>query len=103
MWAAIALLIFLGIMIYIKVPAMVSKSLDERAGRIQKELDEAKRLREEAQALLAEYQKKRKEAEQEAEAIVEAAKHEASVLAEEAHRGLRRPPHRGGRTEDRPG
>ena len=64
MWAAIALLIFLGIMIYIKVPAMVSKSLDERAGRIQKELDEAKRLREEAQALLAEYQKKRKEAEQ---------------------------------------
>jgi len=86
MWAAIALLIFLGIMIYIKVPAMVSKSLDERAGRIQKELDEAKRLREEAQALLAEYQKKRKEAEQEAEAIVEAAKHEASVLAEEAHK-----------------
>ena len=73
-------------MIYIKVPAMVSKSLDERAGRIQKELDEAKRLREEAQALLAEYQKKRKEAEQEAEAIVEAAKHEASVLAEEAHK-----------------
>jgi F-type H+-transporting ATPase subunit b len=86
MWAAIALLIFLGIMIYIKVPAMVSKSLDERAGRIQKELDEAKRLREEAQTLLAEYQKKRKEAEQEAEAIVEAAKHEASVLAEEAHK-----------------
>lgn len=86
LWATVALLIFLGIVLYIKVPAMVSKSLDERAGRIQKELDEAKRLREEAQTLLAEYQKKRKEAEQEAEAIVEAAKHEASVLADEAHK-----------------
>ena len=86
LWATIALLIFLGIAVYIKVPSMMSKSLDERSGRIQNELDEAKRLREEAQALLVEYQKKRKEAEQEAVAIVEAAKHEAAVLAEEAHK-----------------
>jgi F-type H+-transporting ATPase subunit b len=85
LWATIAFLIFVGIMLYIKVPAMVSKSLDERAGRIRNELDEAKRLREEAQALLADYQKKRKEAEQEASAIVEAARHEAAILAEEAH------------------
>ncbi len=85
-WATVAFLIFVGIMLYIKVPAMVSKSLDERAGRIRSELDEAKRLRDEAQALLAEYQKKRKEAEQEAAAIVEAARHEAAVLAEEAHK-----------------
>lgn len=85
-WATVALLIFIGITLYIKVPAMVSKSLDERAGRIRKELEEAKRLRDEAQALLAEYQNKRKEAEQEAAAIVEAAKHEASVLAEEARK-----------------
>lgn len=83
-WATIALLIFIGITLYIKVPAMVSKSLDERAGRIRKELEEAKRLRDEAQALLAEYQNKRKEAEKEAAAIVEAARHEAAVLAEEA-------------------
>jgi F-type H+-transporting ATPase subunit b len=86
LWATIAFLIFVGIMLYIKVPAMVSKSLDERAGRIRNELDEARRLREEAQALLAEYQKKRKEAEQEAAEIVEAARREAGVLAEEAHK-----------------
>lgn len=86
LWATIAFLIFIGIMLYIKVPAMVSKSLDQRADRIRNELDEAKRLREEAQSLLAEYQKKRKEAEQEAGEIVEAAKREAGVLAEEAHK-----------------
>jgi F-type H+-transporting ATPase subunit b len=86
LWATIALLIFIGIAVYVKVPAMVSKSLDERAGRIRNELDEAKRLREEAQALLGEYRKKRKEAEQEAAAIVEAAKHEAAILADEAHK-----------------
>jgi len=86
LWATIALLIFVGIAVYVKVPAMVSKALDERAGRIRAELDDAKRLREEAQALLGEYQKKRKEAEQEAAAIVEAAKHEAGVLSEEAHK-----------------
>lgn len=86
MWAAVALFIFLGIAAYIKVPAMISKSLDERAGKIQAELDDARRLREEAQALLADYQKRRKEAEQEAAAIVEAAKREAGVLSDEAHK-----------------
>jgi F-type H+-transporting ATPase subunit b len=84
-WVLIALLIFIGICLYIKVPAMVSKSLDARAARISSELDEARTLREEAQALLAEYQKKRKEAEQEAAAIIEAAKREAEILAAEAH------------------
>lgn len=86
MWATIALLIFVAIMLYIKVPAMVSKSLDKRAERIRGELDDARRLREEAQSLLAEYQKKRKEAEQEAAEIVEAARREAAMLAEEAHK-----------------
>jgi F-type H+-transporting ATPase subunit b len=85
MWAAIALFIFIGIAIYIKVPAMVTKSLDSRAGKIREELDNARQLREEAQNLLADYQRKRKEAEQEAAAIVEAAKHDAAVLAKEAH------------------
>ncbi len=83
-WVLVALLIFIGICLYFKVPAMVSKALDTRASRISSELDEARRFREEAQALLAEYQKKRKEAEQEAAAIVEAAKREAEALAEEA-------------------
>ncbi|KQZ93891.1 ATP F0F1 synthase subunit B [Mesorhizobium sp. Root157] len=85
-WATVALVIFIGICIYVKVPAMVTKSLDQRADKIRAELDEARKLREEAQSLLAEYQKKRKAAEQEAADIVEAAKREAAVLAEEAHK-----------------
>jgi F-type H+-transporting ATPase subunit b len=83
-WTLVALVIFIGICLYVKVPRMVSKSLDGRADRISRELDEARTLREEAQALLGEYQKKRKEAEQEAAAIVEAAKREAEMLAAEA-------------------
>ena len=83
-WALVALVIFIGILVYAKVPAMVSKSLDARADRIRNELEEARRLREEAQQLLAEYQRKRKEAEKEAAGIVAAAKREADMLAEEA-------------------
>ena len=82
----IGLLIFVAVMLYIKVPAMLARSLDARAARIRGELDDARRLREEAQALLADYQKKRKEAEQEAAEIVEAAKREAATLADEARR-----------------
>lgn len=83
-WTLVALVIFLGILAYMKVPAMISKSLDARADRIRNELDEARRLREEAQQLLAEYQRKRKEAEKEAADIVAAAKREADMLAEDA-------------------
>lgn len=83
-WALVALVIFLGIVIYVKAPAMVAKSLDDRADRIRNELDEARRLREEAQQLLAEYQRKRKEAEQEAEDMVAAARREADSIVAEA-------------------
>jgi F-type H+-transporting ATPase subunit b len=84
LWALIGLLIFFAIVLYIKAPGMVAKSLDERAQRIASELDEARRLREEAQALLAEYQKKRKEAEAEAAGILTAAKREAELFVEDA-------------------
>lgn len=85
-WALVALVIFFGIVFYMKVPGMISKSLDERANRIRNELDEARRLREEAQQLLAEYQRKRKDAEQEAGDIVAAAKREADLLVAEAQK-----------------
>jgi F-type H+-transporting ATPase subunit b len=85
-WATIALVIFVGVVLYLKVPGMLSKSLDERADRIRAELEDARKLREEAQQLLAEYQRKRKEAEKEAADIVEVAKREAALLAEEAHK-----------------
>jgi F-type H+-transporting ATPase subunit b len=85
-WALVALIIFIGIVFYLKVPGMIAKSLDERAAKIRAELDEARRLREEAQQLLGEYQRKRKEAEKEAADIVAAAKRESDQLVAEAHK-----------------
>jgi F-type H+-transporting ATPase subunit b len=83
-WATAALLIFLGIITYVKVPAMITKALDARADKIRTDLEEARRLRDEAKALLAEYQQKRKDAEAEAAGIVDAAKREAATIAAEA-------------------
>jgi ATP synthase, F0 subunit b len=84
LWAFVALLIFLGIVAYFKVPAAVAKSLDKRAEQIAAELEQAKSLREEAQQLLAEYQRKRQEAEKEAASILASAEKEAAQLREEA-------------------
>jgi F-type H+-transporting ATPase subunit b len=84
LFALVGLLIFLVIAIYVKAPGMLAKSLDERAARIAGELDEARKLREEAEALLREYQRKRKEAEAEAGAIVTAARHEAELIVADA-------------------
>ena len=85
-FAFVSLLIFLGLIVYLKVPGMMAKSLDDRADQIRNELAEAKRLREEAQHLLAEYQRKRKEAEAEAAHIVAAAEREAEMLTTEARK-----------------
>jgi len=83
-YAFVGLLLFLALIAYLKVPGMMAKGLDARAEKIQNELAEAKRLREEAQHLLAEYQRKRKDAEAEAASIVAAAEREASALTAEA-------------------
>ncbi len=87
-WVAVAFFGFVGMLIYYKVPALVGQALDDRAERIRQELDEARRLREEAQALLADYQKKREAAEEEAKAIVEQARREADALTSETRRSL---------------
>ena len=87
-WVAVAFVIFVGLAIYLKVPALVAKMLDERADKIGRELAEAKRLREEAQALLAEYQKKRVEAEKDAANIIAQAKVEAESYSVETRRKL---------------
>ena len=83
-WALIGLIIFLGILAYVKVPATIAGALDKRADQIRNELEQANKLREEAQQLLAEYQRKRKEAESEAAGILSAAEKEAVILREEA-------------------
>jgi F-type H+-transporting ATPase subunit b len=83
-WAFVALILFLALLVYLKVPGQVTGALDNRADRIRGELEEARRLREEAKALLADFQRRRKEAEAEASQIVAAAKHEAELIASEA-------------------
>ena len=67
---------------------MIGKMLDDRADSIRKELDEARRLREDAQALLTDYQNKAKQAETEAKTIIEQAKKEAETLAAESRKAL---------------
>src|ERR1700752_2057777 len=83
-WVALAFLLFLGLLAYLGVHRKLMGSLDARQARIKSELDEARRLREEAQALLAEFERKGREAETEAAAIVASAKAEAERLAAEA-------------------
>jgi F-type H+-transporting ATPase subunit b len=83
-WAFVGLLIFLGIMVYMKVPGMMAKGLDARGDKIRADLDEAKRLRDEAAALLEEYKKKRKQAEADAVDIIAAAKRDAETMAADA-------------------
>src|SRR6267143_67933 len=83
-WVAVAFVIFIGILVYMGVPKMLIGALDDRAKRVQAELDEARRLKEEAQKLLAEYQGKQRQAETEAAAIIEGAKAEAERIAAEA-------------------
>jgi len=83
-WVAVAFVIFVGILVYVGVPKLLLKALDDRAARVQAELDEARRLKEEAQKLLAEYQGKQRQAETEAAAIIESAKAEAERIAAEA-------------------
>jgi F-type H+-transporting ATPase subunit b len=87
-WVAVAFVLFIALGLYLKVPAMLAKMLDERADKISKELAEARKLREEAQALLVEYQKKRAEAEKDAANIVAQAKVEAESYGVETRKKL---------------
>ncbi len=87
-WVGVSFVGFFLILFYYKVPALIAKALDDRADAIRKELDEARRLREEAQSLLADYQKKHRNAGQEADAIVEQARREAQLYAEETRAAL---------------
>jgi F-type H+-transporting ATPase subunit b len=83
-WVAIAFVIFVGVLLYVGAHRKLIEALDHRGARIKAELDEARRLRDEAAALLAEYQRKQHEAEREAEAIVAEAKAEAERVAAES-------------------
>lgn len=88
LWVAIAFLVFVAILLYCGVHRSIGKALDSRGARIAAELDEARRLKEEAQKLVAEYKRKQREAEAEAESIVTAARAEAERLATETRAKL---------------
>ncbi len=77
----IAFLVFVGILVYFKVPGKVGEMLDARATGIKSELDEARALRDEAKALLASYERKQKEVQEQADRIVASAKDEAAKAA----------------------
>lgn len=87
-WVLIGFIVFVGILMWAKAPEMVSKALDDRSDLIRKELDEARRLREEAQELLADYQRKSREADEEAKSILAQARREAETLATETRKSL---------------
>ena len=83
-WVALAFVLFVAGLGYIGVHRLIAKALDERADRIKAELDEARKLKDEAAKLLADYRRKRQEAEGEAQAIVADAKAEAERMAADA-------------------
>lgn len=81
-------LLFVGILLFVKVPGLLGKQLDDRAEGIQKELDEARALRDEAQTILASYERKQQEVQAQADRIVAAAREDAAAAAEEAKADL---------------
>lgn len=85
----IAFLSFIAVLVYLKVPGKLMKMLDQRADNIRKELDEARALREEAQTILASYERKQKEVQEQAERIIETAKAEAEAAAAKAKEDLK--------------
>lgn len=87
-WVAVSLVIFLAILAYFGVPKAIVSALDARGEKVAQELAEARRLRGEAEKLLAEYETKRKAAESEAAEIVASANEEANRLAAEAEAKL---------------
>ena len=87
-WVGAAFVLFVGILVYFKVPGMLTGALDERAKKISDDLDQARELREEAQVLLATYQRKQRDALKEAEEIIAHAKEEAMREAKQAEKKL---------------
>lgn len=85
-----AFIVFILVLFYFKVPGLIGGMLDKRADDIKSELDEARALREEAQTVLASYERKQKEVQEQSVRIVEAAKEEAKLAAEAAKEDLKK-------------
>ena len=86
----LAFLLFVGILIYFKIPGIIGGMLDKRAEGIRADLEEARRLREEAQEIYASYERRQREVKTQAAEIVANAKREAEIQADKAKDDLRR-------------
>ncbi len=86
----IAFILFVAFLVYLKVPGKVGAMLDKRADGIKSELDEARALREEAQALLASFERQQKDVQAQADRIVAQAKTEAKAASEQAREDLKK-------------
>ena len=84
MWVSLAMAVLIGVIVWQKVPALIGKALDDRIAGIRGQLDEAAKLRAEAEALKTEYQAKLANAEKEAAALRARAEEEAATLVSEA-------------------
>lgn len=87
-WVLLAFVIVLGIAIMAGVPKLIGGFFRKRADDVRGQLDEARSLREEAQKLLADYQKRQREAEEEAKGLIDQAKRDAKIMAEEARQKM---------------
>ncbi|MFV0334119.1 MAG: F0F1 ATP synthase subunit B [Tropicimonas sp.] len=84
----LAFLVFVGVLVWFKVPGMLGKLLDDRADGIRRELDEARALREEAQTVLAQFERKQREVSEQADLIVKQARADAEAAAKQAKADL---------------
>lgn len=87
-WVAVAFFIFVGLMLYLRLPGMIAKALDKRAEKIKSQLEEARALKEEAQGILAQMRRKHRDAKKEAKDIMALAKEEAELFAKEAEKNM---------------
>ena len=87
-WVFIAFIIFISITIYLKVPNMVTKLLDEQISKIKNDLDDARKLKEDANSLLAEYERKIESANKEAENIINQANNNAKSYEESSNKKI---------------
>lgn len=83
-WVAVSFVILMGVFAYFGIHRTVLKALDHRRDRIKTELDDARRLRDDAAALLADYKAKYATAEKQAQDIITSAREEAERIAAEA-------------------
>ena len=88
-WVAVSFFLFVGVVLYLGVHKKIASALDARSAAIAKELEEAKRLREEAEKVLADYRRMQGDVAKETKGIIDLASKEAEILAAETRRSMK--------------